>query len=152
MSNSFLRKTIYNRQFPCYNKIINNWRYYIKASTFVNTVQEYINKHAKEYDLTNHMCYPYHDQYGFIDVKGLKTQIIIIPEKCESLTDIHRIDEFPEKRLKLNTILERIRKEIEQNGDRDLYYKTFEGKKELVNHWQTTYNMIVPMYLEDINE
>ena len=124
----------------------------MKASRFVNTVQEYIDKYAKEYDLTNHMCYPYHDQYGFIDVKGLKTQIILIPEKRESLTDIHRIDEFPEKRLKLNTILERIRKEIEQNGDRDLYYKTFEGKKESVNCWQTTYKMIVPMYLEDINE
>lgn len=124
----------------------------MKASRFVNEITEYMKYAVKEYGMTNEMCYPYHDQYGFIDVKGLKTQIILIPEKCESLTAIHRIDEFPEKRLKLNTILERIRKEIEQNGDRDLYYKTFDGKKEPVNHWQTTYRMIVPMYLDDVEE
>lgn len=45
----------------------------MKASRFVNEITEYMKHAVKEYGMTNEMCYPYHDQYGFIEVKGLKT-------------------------------------------------------------------------------
>lgn len=120
----------------------------MKASIFVKSIKEYLEENGKLYNISNEMGYPYCDLYGFTSVNGLKTQIVLIPEK-EEKPYYDRIDQFPEKRLKLDTILDLIQKEVDENGDRELYYKTFNGKKELINYWQTSYGMIVPMNLED---
>ena len=120
----------------------------MKASIFVKSIKEYLEEYGKLYNISNEMCYPYCDLYGFTSIKGLKTQIVLIPEK-EEHPYYDRINSFPEERLKLDTILDFIQKEVDENGDRELYYKTFNGKKEPINYWQTTYKMIVPMNLEE---
>ena len=120
----------------------------MKASKFVSEVKDYLDKND---DLNGEICYPYCDLYGFVGIESLKGQIILIPEEPET-PYYDKFDQFPDSRLNVIDILDLIQKEIDENGDRDLYYETFDSEKEPVNHWQTTYRMIVPMYLEDINE